>query len=532
MPPVVALTPDSAPRAEMEPIHGGITETIMPGLSDIEPLELSDFLMDRHEVTNAAFKQFVDAGGYSTSEYWTDPIIIGGQAVPTSEGIRRFVDRTGRPGPASWEGGTYRAGTAELPVGGVSWYEAAAYAKFVGKMLPTVHHWNRAAGTPAMSVIVTQSNFASDGPHAAADARAMSTYGTYDMAGNVREWIANAFGAQRFILGGGWTDQTYSFVDAYAQDPMDRNAINGIRLMQLAANDSTPQTAWAPIARQFRDYSRERPVSDDVYRGLAGTFAYDRVALEARLESVDSTETDWTVERVTIATPYGRERMPIYVYVPRRGRMPMQTLVFFPGSGAFYQNSSEFVLRAIALDAVVNSGRIVVIPVYASMWEREHTLGSDAPRPTAAYRDHVAMWVKDVHRTLDYLETRADVDTSRIGYFGFSFGGRMSPMMLATEPRIKVAVLAVAGLKMERPRPESDPLNYLPRVRIPVLMLNGEYDHYFPLETSQKPFLRMLGTPAEQKRHVVFRGGHTVPRALLIAESLQWLDRYLGPTGR
>jgi pimeloyl-ACP methyl ester carboxylesterase len=93
-------------------------------------------------------------------------------------------------------------------------------------------------------------------------------------------------------------------------------------------------------------------------------------------------------------------------------------------------------------------------------------------------------------------------------------------------------VLAVAGLKMERPRPESDPLNYLPRVRIPVLMLNGEYDHYFPLETSQKPFLRMLGTPAEQKRHVVFRGGHTVPRALLIAESLQWLDRYLGPTGR
>ena len=197
----------------------------------------------------------------------------------------------------------------------------------------------------------------------------------------------------------------------------------------------------------------------------------------------------------------------------------------------FDQAECFFRDKAVYLGKIVlNSGRIVVMPVYASMWEREHTLDSDSPRETATYRDHVAMWVKDVHRTLDYLETRADVDTNAFAYFGYSFGGRMSPMMLATEPRFKAAVLTVAGLKMERTRPESDPLNYLPRVRIPVLMLNGEFDHYFPLETSQRPFLRMLGTPTDQKRHIVFRGGHAVPRTLLISESLQWLDKYLGPT--
>jgi eukaryotic-like serine/threonine-protein kinase len=237
------------------------------------------------------------------------------------------------------------------------------------------------------------------------------------------------------------------------------------------------------------------------------------------------------MERITIATPYGRERMPIYVYVPRRGTAPLQAVVLYPGSGAFYETTRNDI-RFIAGDAIVNSGRIFVWPVYASQYEREHTLESDSPRETAEYRDHVAMWVKDAQRTLDYLETRSDVDAAKFAYYGFSFGGRMAPIMLATDPRFKAAILAVAGLKMERTRPESDPLNYLQRVRIPVLMLNGEYDHFFPLETSQKPFLAMLGTPTAQKRHVVFKGGHSVPRTLLISESLKWLDTYLGPTGR
>jgi hypothetical protein len=60
-------------------------------------------------------------------------------------------------------------------------------------------------------------------------------------------------------------------------------------------------------------------------------------------------------------------------------------------------------------------------------------------------------------------------------------------------------------------------------------MPNGRFDHYFPVETSQKPFFNMLGTPPERKRQVLSDGGHFVPRNQLIAESLDWLDRYLGP---
>jgi pimeloyl-ACP methyl ester carboxylesterase len=100
--------------------------------------------------------------------------------------------------------------------------------------------------------------------------------------------------------------------------------------------------------------------------------------------------------------------------------------------------------------------------------------------------------------------------------------------MPAIEPRIKAAILYVAGLEKERGKPEVEPINFLPRIKIPVLMLNGKYDHFFPIESSQKPFYQLLGTPAEHKRYVVYEGGHNVPRERLIAESLDWLDKYLG----
>ena len=60
-------------------------------------------------------------------------------------------------------------------------------------------------------------------------------------------------------------------------------------------------------------------------------------------------------------------------------------------------------------------------------------------------------------------------------------------------------------------------------------MLSGKYDPYFATETSQRPMYELLGTPSAHKRWVVYEGGHFVPRVQLIKESLDWLDKYLGP---
>ena len=80
--------------------------------------------------------------------------------------MSRFVDATGRPGPATWELGRPIEGTDDLPVTGVSWYEAAAYAEFREARLPTLRHWIRAAGTGMGGSIIPLSNFGAGGPAA------------------------------------------------------------------------------------------------------------------------------------------------------------------------------------------------------------------------------------------------------------------------------------------------------------------------------------------------------------------------------
>ena len=101
--------------------------------------------------------------------------------------------------------------------------------------------------------------------------------------------------------------------------------------------------------------------------------------------------------------------------------------------------------------------------------------------------------------------------------------------MPAVENRFKVSVLMGPGLYLENTRPEVDQINFAPRVTIPTLILDGRDDFVFPRERSQEPFYRLLGTPKEHKVLRVFDGGHSVPRHHLIRESLDWLDRYLGP---
>jgi hypothetical protein len=59
--------------------------------------------------------------------------------------------------------------------------------------------------------------------------------------------------------------------------------------------------------------------------------------------------------------------------------------------------------------------------------------------------------------------------------------------------------------------------------------LNGRFDFIFPVGSSQGPMLRLLGTPREHKRHVVYDTRHDIPRNELIKETLNWLDNYLGP---
>ncbi len=141
-------------------------------------------------------------------------------------------------------------------------------------------------------------------------------------------------------------------------------------------------------------------------------------------------------------------------------------------------------------------------------------------------------WSKDLGRSLDYLETRRDTGPGNLAYLGLSWGSALAPILLAVEGRFKTAILESGGMGFQKGFPEADAINFVTRVRMPVLMLNGRYDHFFPVESSQLPLFRLLGTPEKDKRRVIYETGHAVPRKEFIRESLDWLDKYLGPVKR
>jgi serine/threonine protein kinase/cephalosporin-C deacetylase-like acetyl esterase len=516
-------------------MKGGVYRPVNIVIDYISGVELGDFLVDKYEVTNKDFMRFVASGGYRKSEYWKQPFVKARRILAWREAMAEFVDKTGRPGPASWEAGDYPPGQDDYPVGGLSWYEAAAYAEFVGKSLPTVHHWSVAANTRWVQYLIPLSNFSQKGPAPVGAHQAVSPCGAFDMAGNVREWCWNDDGGdRRYILGGGWNDAEYAFCDVNAQDKFDRSITNGFRCIKYLRRENNLADLQRPVGRDFRNFSKEKPVSDEIFAVYKRMYSYDKTPLNSRIESEDRSGEAWTKEKISFDAAYGHERVTAFLYLPKRTAPPYQAVVYFPGSGAIYQRSSEAFepSQMSNLDYILKDGRAVIVPIYKGTFERGDGLKSDYPDGTNSYKEHVLMWSKDASRAIDYLETRKDIDAGKIAYFGASWGAAMGAIIPAVEERFKAAVLYVAGFFFQKPLPEVDQFNFVSRVKIPVLMLNGKLDYFVPMETSQKPMFLSLGTPVEHKRQIIYDSSHLVPRSELIKQTLAWLDKYLGPVNK
>lgn len=519
--------PGTVPNG-MVRIPGGEAGFQLPGMAKaVSVVNLPDYWMDRYEVTNREFKRFVDAGGYRKPEYWRQPFVANGKILSFQQAMSRFRDKAGRPGPVTWELGNYPEGQGDYPVTGVSWYEAAAYAEFAGKSLPTAHQWQNAAWTWLASDIAPLSNFEGRGLTPVGSHQGMSPYGTYDMAGNAKEWCWNASENKRFILGGAWNEPSYMFVDRDAQSPFDRLPTHGFRCVKRIAGTSLPKIALEPISFTFRYYSREKPVSDPVFAAFKNLYRYDAGPLDTVVDQADDSSEYYTRQKVTFNAAYGNERMSAYVYLPKHSKPPYQTVVFFPGSYAIVQRSSKD-LELFGCDFIIKSGRALVYPIYKSHYERGDGLPYDNPDETARYRDHVIYWGKDLGRTLDYLETRKDLNLETLAYYGLSTGAYLGNILPAVENRIRVSVLLGGGFDGAKKMPEVDELNFAPRVKVPTLLVDGRYDVFFPLDL-QNVMFRFLGTPETDKRHAVLEGGHIPPYNQMVKEILDWLDKYQGP---
>lgn len=524
---VTRLMPEGSGEPGMTLVPGGSVVLNIPGLDHLDEVELGTALLQVHEVTNAEYARFLADGGYDDPRWWTEPFRDGDSTLSFDQARARFVDSSGRPGPATWLAGDFPEGRDDHPVAGLSWFEAAAYCAWAGRELPTVYHWNRAAETRLSAMVVPPSNFDGQGTVPVGSRRALSALGLQDMAGNVREWCANATtqGA-RAVLGGGYDDQPYMFNDFFALDPWDRSPANGFRTARQL--EPSGDTVAAPIDPPFRDFRNEQPVGDEVFAAYLGQYDYDPAPLRAETLERDEAHEDYVAERVAFDLPYDGARGEAWLYLPKAGPGPHPCVVYYPGSNAIHNDSSASLARPW-FAWLMKQGYAVIHPILLGTYERGTDLDSDYPDESQRWRDHVVAWGQEIRRSVDLLEERPECDASRLAYFGASWGGAMGPIMVAVEPRFDTAVLYIAGMLFQHARPEVDQLHYVSRVTCPVLMLNGAYDHFFPVETSQRPLFDLLGTPPGQKRYVLEEGGHNVPRPTLISETLAWLDRWLAP---
>ena len=347
------------------------------------------------------------------------------------------------------------------------------------------------------------------------------------MAGNVKEWCWNeARDAKRLILGGGFGEPNYMFNHTDAQSPWDRRANFGFRCVKL---DSPPAAAAAArVEVTTRDYWKEKPVSDEVFQAYTELYAYDKGELHAQVEETATTE-GWSRARVTFDAAYGHERVIAHLFLPKNAPPPYQTVVYFPGAFAFLDDKLDLSSVEDTRGFLLKSGQALIVPIYKGMYDRRDGLVPGG-KPPAFFRDHVIAWSKDLGRSLDYLETRKDIDSTKVAYFGDSLGGAEGALLLAVEKRIAAAILSSGGLQLRHDLPEVDPFNFATHVTIPVLMLSGRYDNSFPLESSQRPLFRALGTPGTGKKQVIYEDGHgAFPCSDAVRESLGWLDKYLGP---
>jgi cephalosporin-C deacetylase-like acetyl esterase len=379
------------------------------------------------------------------------------------------------------------------------------------------------------TAILQVSNFAGRGPARVGTYQGIGRFGTYDAAGNVREWCLNASGHQRYILGGAWDDPKYLYSLPDARFPSDRSVGNGFRCVKYL--HAPPDRLTAPFSALLfgAEPPRVVPASDEVYRLYKGFHAYDRGNLDARIEATSDASRFWREERVSFRAAYGDERVTACLFLPKNAKPPFQTVVTFPGVYAFdFKSSAQ--LEVQWFDFLIRSGRAVLHPIYKGTYERSLGGGyEEYVMQPGLWRELGLQWYKDLGRSIDYLESRQDIDSRRLAYHGISVGAAHGPRLMALEPRLKAGLLFWGGLPYLTLN-EIDPVHFAPRCTTPTLMVNGRWDPIFPDAICQAPMFRLLGAPASDKRRIVVEdAGHVAINHEVIREALAWLDKYLGP---
>jgi serine/threonine protein kinase/formylglycine-generating enzyme required for sulfatase activity len=502
-------------------------------------VKLDDFFIDKYEVTNAEYKEFILAGGYVKMGFWKVPFFKEGKVITMDEALKFLKDKTGLPGPRSWTNQSFPEGKANFPVTDITWYEAAAYAEFRGKKLPSVFQWEKSARDGAFDprynampwgfikqgeTTDNRANFRGTGTVAADENEfGMSPFGALNMAGNVSEWNLNQ-SPQGFVTSGGaWNDLVYSFGD-YGEYPgfFASNRIGFRCVLNSTGTQSDEGGQMIPQA-ETPDY----PVSsDNDFKSWLTHYEYDKKPLNAQIiETKD--EGDWTREKISF-NGEGGEQALAFLYLPKNAARPIQVLQYVPPGDVVRGIHSLPDSIEMFATPFIKSGRAVFAVVLKGYIDRPFPNNYNPPEnSTVEFRKQMVNWITDLRLGLDYLETRDDLDKQKLGFLGISNGANVGLVLTAIENRYKSLAFISAGLEKDfRGRlPETSPIKFASQIKTQKFFINGKYDETFPYNTDAKPLFKLLREP---KKIVIYDGGH-IPTPEFYAPAVnEWFDETLG----
>jgi serine/threonine protein kinase/formylglycine-generating enzyme required for sulfatase activity len=507
-------------------------------------VRLDDYFIDKYEVTNQEYKDFINAGGYLKKQYWKYPFVKDGKALAWEDATKEFKDQTGLAGPRGWSNQNFPEGKGDHPVTDVSWYEAAAFAAFKGKQLPTVFQWEKAARDGAVSslgnympwgifypgdTLDQRANFNNKGTTPVNSAEfGMSPFGAYNMAGNVSEWCLNESSQGFIATGGAWGDPSYTFAQYGTFPGFYSSEKRGFRCALNAPGVTGDQGAMhIEIKAEIPTYAASSAAS---FNNWVHAYRYEKTPLDAQIVEVKETG-EWRREKITFNGADG-ERAIAYLYLPKNFPTPLQVIHFAPAGDVNRGLRSLPHSMEDRLGPFIKSGRAAFGVVIKGYIERLRPEGYTAPEPgTVEFRENVVNRITDIRRGLDYLETRNEIDASRIAFFGPSAGARIGLILAAVEDRYASVFLQGAGVVKEDLQviAEASAINFAPHIRAPKLMTHGRYDEDTPLKTQGEPLYKLLREP---KRLLLYEGTHIPPLEFLVTTMNGWMDETLGPVRR
>lgn len=502
-------------------------------------VHLDDYFIDKYEVSNAEYKEFINAGGYIKPELWKVPFFKDGKEISMQEALGELKDKTGLPAPRSWTNQNFPEGKENFPVTDITWYEAAAYAEFRGKKLPTVFQWEKAARDgmfdPRYNAMPwgfirqgdttdNRANFRGTGTVSVTENEfGMSPFGVLNMAGNVSEWNANQSPEGFITSGGAWNDLAYSFGD-YGIYPgfYSANRI-GFRCVKIVSETAGNQGAQMIPPAETPEY---RVSSEAEVKTWLSHYEYDKKSLVPQIIEIIETD-DWRREKITFASE-SEEKTIAYLYLPKNFPRPLQVIHYVPPGDVVrgIRNLPDSIEMFAA--PFIKSGRAVFGVVLKGYTERTFPKNYAPPETSSVeFRKQMVNWITDLRRGVDYLETREDLNFQKLAFLGISNGANLGLIHTAIETRYKTLVFESAGLEKEFQKriPETSPINFAPHIKTQKLIINGRFDETFPYNTDAKPLFKLLRDP---KKIVLYDGGH-IPTIEFLAPTVNnWLDETLG----